>query len=668
MNSLLFLKPRSFIAIVITVTVMLIVAAGIEIWQSRSDLYSLMKEDGIELLRTVIHSSTNAILSSDEIEGLVEDRIRTTARFVKMLDSVSTLDQQTLQSIARSHGIFRIHLFDKHGRRILSSEYSPAHQARNFDSIIAPLLSKKSNEVVIGFHQARFDNGSRFGIGIPRAANRGGVLLMNIDATYLTDFRSRIGIGKMIQEIGNSGNIEYIVLQDEEGIVAASKGVEEMSALEHDDFLRRAFEHDSVFTRENTFNGRTVLECVQSFSLDGQKAGIFRVGVSMEAMRTLEGQMIWRAVIVSIILIILSVVLLGIISAQQQASAATQQYEKIQTYSGMILDNMADAVITIDHSGTITIFNKSAYSLCRTGSDPVGTQIDAIADGQLSFIMNSFSSGHPVTNMELTLACGDTSRNVILQSTIATDRTGKPESCTIVLHDVTELRKLELQIRQKEKIVAMGELAGGVAHEIRNPLNAMYMIAQRFDKEFTPKTRVKEYRSLTSVLRNESQRVNAIIQQFLRFARPPKLQIEEVSSKALLDEIQVRCSSEMKEKGLHWKIEQNENVLLHIDKQQFTQALVNVVMNALQATEKHGTVSINFSAHHTAVRFVVVDSGKGIPKEELNKIFNLYYTTKPNGTGLGLGIVQQIVSQHNGTITVESSEGNGTVFTIELPR
>jgi nitrogen-specific signal transduction histidine kinase len=541
------------------------------------------------------------------------------------------------------------------------------HQARNFDTVIAPLLSKKTDEVVIGFHQARFDQGSRFGIGIRRAVNRGGAILLNIDATYLTEFRRRIGIGKMIQDIGSGQNIEYVVLQDEEGIVAASKGVEEMSSFDDDPFLQRALKEDSVRTREVSFNGRTVLECVQSFSVEGTAVGLFRVGISMTALRALEQQMIWRAAVISIMLIVLSGIVIGIIVAQQQATRATQETEKILTYSGMILDNMADAVITTDHRGIITIFNKGAYTLCRNTVDPVGNHIDTLLNGQLAFITESISSRTPIRNRELTLTCGDTSRVVILNSTLINTSSGTVESCTIVLHDITDLRRLEQHIRQKEKIVAMGELAGGVAHEIRNPLNTMYMIAQRFEKEFAPKTKVKEYRSLTSVLKNEAQRVNSIIQQFLRFARPPKLHVEDVSSKQFLDELRTMFSGEMKAKGISWSVVQESDVLLRIDRQQFKQAVINLILNALQATEKRGKISMKCSVVNAAVRFDISDSGKGIPKEHLEKIFNLYYTTKPNGTGLGLSIVQQIVGQHNGTISVESAEGKGTTVTIEIP-
>ena len=667
MKPLLTLKPRSAITVAVTIAIMLIASAGIELWQSRSDLYSLMKENGTSLLRTIIHSSNNAILSSDEIETLVAERIRTVARLVATVDSLTILNRQTLQAIAQEHGIFRIHLFNRWGRRILSNEHLTGHQQRNFDTLIAPLLSRKTNEIIVGFHQARFESGSRFGIGIPRALNRGGAILLNIDATYLTEFRKRIGIGKMIQEIGTGENIEYVVLQDDEGIVAASKGVEEMSSFDQDYFLRDAFNGDSVHIREYDFNGRTVLECVQSFSVEGDKIGLFRVGVSMNALRALEEQMIWRAVIISIVLIVLSAIVIGIVVAQEQAKKATLEFEKIQTYSGMILDNMADAVITINKNGLITIFNKSAYGLCKNVSEPVGNHLTTLLNGQLSFITDTLSSGTSFRNKEIALQCGNELHNVILNSTITKNIFGGIESCTIVLHDVTELRKLEQHIRQKEKVVAMGELAGGVAHEIRNPLNAMYMIAQRFEKEFSPKKKVKEFRSLTSVLKNESQRVNAIIQQFLRFSRPPKLQWEKVSAKQFLDEIQTMFSSEMKAKGISWNVEQTGDFQLKIDKQQFKQALINLIINAMQATEKKGIISLSVSAGNSIVRFVLKDSGKGIPKEQLGKIFDLYFTTKPDGTGLGLSIVQQIVSQHNGTISVESIEGKGTTFTIEIP-
>jgi signal transduction histidine kinase len=193
------------------------------------------------------------------------------------------------------------------------------------------------------------------------------------------------------------------------------------------------------------------------------------------------------------------------------------------------------------------------------------------------------------------------------------------------------------------------------------------MIAQRYDKEFKPKENVKEYRSLTNVLLTETRRVNNIIQQFLRFARPRKLNPTDVSSKVLLDDLAAVAGVQCKTKGIDFTIEAKVQRQLHIDVELMKQALLNILQNAVDATPKGGAIALKFYTSGNKVKFEITDTGKGIIGENIGKIFNLYYTTKPEGTGVGLSIVQQIISQHNGEIKVESKPGKVTKFTIELP-
>jgi len=253
-----------------------------------------------------------------------------------------------------------------------------------------------------------------------------------------------------------------------------------------------------------------------------------------------------------------------------------------------------------------------------------------------------------------------------VNTSLSYDKENVFESFTAVIKDITEISALEKQVQQREKLHAMGELASGVAHEVRNPLNTINMIAQRFDKEYTPKVNSEEFDKLTKILRTESERVNNIVRQFLSFARPPKLNLGEVSSKDFLEEIRNFAEVIVKPQGITFALNYISDEKLMIDKEQMKQVFLNIIKNSVEATGDGGKISLDYNFEKGKHIFVLTDSGAGIPEDIKDKIFNLYFTTKATGTGLGLSIVQQIVSQHNGIIKVESAEGKGTKFVVEM--
>ncbi len=226
---------------------------------------------------------------------------------------------------------------------------------------------------------------------------------------------------------------------------------------------------------------------------------------------------------------------------------------------------------------------------------------------------------------------------------------------------------LEKEMYRREKLSAMGELASGVAHEIRNPLNAIAMIAQRLEHEFTPRKGAKEYRMIAGVLKSEAGRMNGIVQQFLRFARPPGLRTAETDVRGFIDHLSMLFGPQAAGKGVTFTPVHDGPDQWTFDAAQMTQAVLNLLQNALDATEPGGSITLAGAGTASTLSISVADTGCGIPDGEREKIFNLYFSTKQNGTGLGLALVHQIVAQHSGTIDVKSSLGKGTIITIDLP-
>ncbi len=228
-------------------------------------------------------------------------------------------------------------------------------------------------------------------------------------------------------------------------------------------------------------------------------------------------------------------------------------------------------------------------------------------------------------------------------------------------------------LRRRDRLAAMGEMAASVAHEVRNPLNAIAMSAQRLRREWDAagaggESEREERRELLDVLVAETRRIDAKVQQFLDFARPPVLQLGPVAlgewAGALVEAR--RPLAESREVSLEADLAQAGQA--QVDAEQLRQALDNVLRNAIEATPAGGRVRVTARSLAREHVLEVSDTGPGIPPEALPRLFDLYFTTKPEGTGVGLAVTQQVVAAHGGSVEVDSAPGQGARFSLRLPR
>jgi len=232
--------------------------------------------------------------------------------------------------------------------------------------------------------------------------------------------------------------------------------------------------------------------------------------------------------------------------------------------------------------------------------------------------------------------------------------------------------RAEEALRRRDRLAAMGELASTVAHEVRNPLNAVGMTAQRLKREFLGAAPADagdraELEELLSVMTSETQRIDRIVQQFLEYARPPRLAPEAVDLAALVRDAGERARSLAGARGVAVEVEATETGTTLVDPAQLRQALDNLVRNAVEATPEGGRVSLAARRESGGYAIEVRDTGRGIEPDHVPRIFDLYFTTKAEGTGVGLAVTQQIVAAHGGTIEVDSRPGAGTTMTVRLP-
>jgi len=232
-------------------------------------------------------------------------------------------------------------------------------------------------------------------------------------------------------------------------------------------------------------------------------------------------------------------------------------------------------------------------------------------------------------------------------------------------------QRLELQAAEAERMAYIGTLASGLAHEIRNPLNSLNLNMQMLEEEIDEHGTAPTGKRLLSITRSEISRLERLVTDFLAYAKPRPLDLEEVPAVRLLERVPLVLAGEIQKRGATVEVEDRSGgARVRVDPSQINQLLLNLAANALAATEDSGRPpALQLAAYRQGPSVVLdlTDNGVGIPDEEQARIFEVFYSTRKGGTGLGLAIVQRIARAHGGRVSVRSTPGEGTSVMVELP-
>jgi signal transduction histidine kinase len=221
------------------------------------------------------------------------------------------------------------------------------------------------------------------------------------------------------------------------------------------------------------------------------------------------------------------------------------------------------------------------------------------------------------------------------------------------------------QLEHADRLASTGEMAASIAHEIKNPLAGILGAVQVFDSEVTDDDPKKE---ILSEMKVQLERMNHAVNDLLSYARPAQPVFEPVRLHDLIKKIVTLLPHQFKEKNIVIKEELSpDTILIHADKKQFQQVMWNIVLNGMQAMDHGGVLTIRTGTADGKVTITIKDTGKGIPPDQVERVFKPFYTTKHKGTGLGMTISRRIIEQHNGSILVRSTVGTGTIVEILLP-
>jgi two-component system, NtrC family, sensor histidine kinase HydH len=659
------IKIRYVVFIFITIAALLLISAFFEISSSRKEMFDLLNEQANSIIQIVTTSGENNILASRELENLIIEKLYAVGDHFTYLDSIHHLTDIEIQDYIKKHDLALVSIFTGSLKMVYSSIPVQPELKDSMSIAVKFVIKEKDAEIPLGIICENIDPNYYF-LSVKRAKSAGGIILLGIDVNYFKAFRKKIGIGKLVQKFGNEKGIEYIALQDEYGITVASRNVKELSSITSDSFLVNVMKKDTSNSRITQYNERDILEVATPIFMGEELKSILRIGLSLENLREIDNRMIRRIIIISIILIGIGIVVFSFILINQHYSTLQDEYRKMQSYTDNILDNMADGVIALDKNKNILFLNKNIESLFKVnGKEIKGKNFNILLKSEE--IENLINNKTGITDKEISIVKSDGTGIILRLSLSYVYNAGdEVEIVIIVLQDITEEIKLNTQVRRNEKMVAMGELAAGVAHEVRNPLNSIAIITQRLQYEYEPKEDTEGFNKSINTIKNEIYRLNSIIEQFLKFARKPKLNVQEYSLVHLVNSIIDLVKDEAKEKQIQLNFIYDLEPVLMLDPEQMKQALLNIIKNSFEAIKDNGIINIKVGKSKDRYLIEIVDNGIGIPEENISKLFNLYFTTKSSGSGIGLSLVNQIISEHNGRIEIESEEGKGTKFRVYL--
>ena len=374
--------------------------------------------------------------------------------------------------------------------------------------------------------------------------------------------------------------------------------------------------------------------------------------------------------------IVLSVVLLllgfsGLVSLfwMYNYRATKKSLQDTSAFADEVVTHLPVGLIATDHNGNIAFFNAAAEKITgKKGVNVKGHPTEKIMPTELCGLKKHLDRGNTIIEKEIECVFAYGRKvPVSASATRIVNEVGDFVGNILILRDLGEVRRLQEEVRRQEKLAAVGGLAAGVAHEIRNPLSSIKgmatYLAGLFEKESEPW-------QAASIMVQEVERLNRAITELLEFARPTSLKRRDTDIEPLLRRSLQLIQQDAEAHDITVALKVSPNICpVLIDPDRISQCLLNLYLNAIESMDKGGQLTVTAHMDHAEqkVSIQVSDTGSGIAPENLNKIFDPYFTTKETGTGLGLAIIHKIITAHKGRLKVVSTKETGTTFIFWVP-
>ena len=349
--------------------------------------------------------------------------------------------------------------------------------------------------------------------------------------------------------------------------------------------------------------------------------------------------------------------------------------ENMRSYTSNIIESMTSGLVSLDADGHVVTVNAGARSILGLDGGFVDAvdvddvmRVETVEDrDELDRVL---TGAREALETETRVVGKSGAVPVALSASSLRDEDGERAGTVLLFRDLREIEELKEAVERERHLAALGRLAAGVAHEVRNPLSSLKGFAQFFRTKFKPGSEEERY---SDIMIEEVERLDRVVQELLDFARPVTPDRKPVASGTIVEEALALVSEDAQFRRVSIARKLGENLPdVLVDSMQIRSALLNVLLNAIESMGDGGTLTIETSAGESAdgapaVTMSVTDTGEGMTPEEVDKLFEPFYTTKPTGTGLGLTVVSRVLEQNGGRVSVTSEKGVGTTFSLSLP-
>ena len=513
--------------------------------------------------------------------------------------------------------------------------------------------------------------------------SQGATLLHSLEAAARTSLRMPMwgndAVKALISEFGKNSNLDYIYIFGQDGIIKHASPASMVGS--RTPWRPELGDSDKVITHFNeTDSGSQVYELAKRFSplpimphhqdrdmpmhgtdgrsLNDHTGDIVVLGLSMKEFETAHKSDLQHAMIMGATLLLLGSGAFFFAFVIQNYYLVDRALDKSRDYLKLVMASMSNGMLSIDAKGKIVTINPNAEDLLGLDDQEIKQHdLRSLIDMTATGIEKTLADGTSVVEKEIVYnrPSGPVNLSLSASPIIDEDKASSFTGAVVILRDLTEIKRLQEKVRRSEKLAAIGELATGIAHEVRNPLSSIRGFAQFLKRVLNDQPKEREYAEL---MIKEVDRINNVVTNLLSFARPVTPEPAPTDISQLLHHTirLVQEDADLRNVSIQLDVPEDENLdSIMLDGSQMTQVMLNLILNALQAVDVEGHVWIAASRPSTdSLEICVEDDGPGIPPDKVKRIFDPFFTTKEKGTGLGMVIVQMIVENHGGDIRVVS--------------
>lgn len=446
------------------------------------------------------------------------------------------------------------------------------------------------------------------------------------------------GIGQYIKNLEWLSSVEYVAIQDMNGIMTATGNVSELSAIYQDSALQFSLIENEEILRLSDFGKDKVYEYVHPIENAGK---VLRIGFKNEDVKKAMNSQKMALFAGMLMIILFAAFAFFMLFYYNKALRLSQAMVERERDLSDIFKITKDAIIVVK-SDAVSM-NHSAAEIFKDGRSIF----------ENSRVETILKNKEQVNNVQV-----DIENKKLLLSSVKTD---DGNQMTLILNDITETEKLKEEREKNERRSMLGDLSFKIAHELKNPLNGISIVLQRISKRDAIS---EEERDMLEDAKNEVERMNRKIVDFMKYAKPIEYNFQKRSIKEIIDAAVngVRIISDDKRVSLEVNISADH--IIRCDVEYLVIALKNIVLNAVEASEEGKQVRITSKKTGNQISLEIEDEGAGIEKENVGKIFDLYFTTKESGSGVGLANAYKILTDHKAKVLVESEIKKGTKITL----